>query len=143
MAGEPMRFRNPAGHRGLLDSAFGTLNGLAAFLESRFELFAQESKSALVNVLVLVACLMGAALLVGLGFIFLLASAVAGLAQVLHISWLWVAVAIALLLFVLALLCIIIARAHMKKPMFRDTATELKKDREWLKNLGKTDRSTR
>ena len=139
MAGETMRFRNPAGHRGLLGNLFGALNALIAFFESRFELFAQESKSALVNIVILVGCLAGAALLCAIGFLFLLVGAVAGLAHALHVSWIWVAVTVALLLFVLALLCVIIARSRMKKPMFRATAAELKKDSEWLKNLEKTD----
>ena len=138
MAGETMRFRNPAGHRGLLGNLFGALNALAAFFESRFELFAQESKSALVNSLVLVGCIVGAGLLCAIALVFLLIAAVAGLAHLLHISWIWIAVAVALLLFVLALFCGIIARSRMKKPMFRATAAELKKDREWLKNLEKT-----
>ena len=134
-----MRFRNPAGHRGLLGNLFGALNALIAFFESRFELFAQESKSALVNIVVLVGCVAGAAMLCAIGFLFLLVGAVAGLAHALHVSWIWIAVAVALLLFVLALLCVIIARSRMKKPMFRSIAAELKKDREWLKNLEKTD----
>jgi uncharacterized membrane protein YqjE len=139
MAGETMRFRNPAGHRGLLGNLFAALNALAAFFESRFELFAQESKSALVNSLVLVGCIVGAGLLCAIGLVFLLIAAVAGLAHLWHISWIWIAAAVALLLFVLALFCAIIARSRMKKPMFRATAAELKKDREWLKNLEKTD----
>ena len=143
MAGEPMPFRNPAGHGGLLGNLLGVVNALVAFFESRFELFAQESKSALVNVLILAGCLIGAALLVAFGFVFLLASAVFGLAHALQISWVWVALGVALLLFLLALLCVIIARVRMKKPMFRTMAVELKKDREWLKNLEKTSRSTR
>ena len=134
-----MRFRNPAGHRGLLGNLFGALNALIAFLESRFELFAQESKSAAINVVVLVSCLAGAALLCAIALIFLLVAAVAGLAHALHISWIWIAVAVALLLFILALFCAVIARSRMKKPMFRTTVVELKKDREWLKNLEKTD----
>jgi uncharacterized membrane protein YqjE len=143
MAGETMRFRNPAGHRGLLGNLLGTINALVAFFESRFELFAQESKSALVNVLVLVGCLVGAGLLCAFGFIFLVASAIVGIAHALNVSWIWVALCVALLHFLFALLCVLIARVRMKKPMFRATATELKKDREWLKNLEKTDRSTR
>ena len=139
MAGETMRFRNPAGHRGLLGNLLSSLNALIAFFESRFELFAWESKSALVNIVVLVACVAAAALLCGLGFLFLLVGAVAGLAHALHVSWIWVAVAFALLLFVLALLCVVIARSRMKKPMLRATVAELKKDREWLKNLEKSD----
>ena len=98
-----MRFRNPAGHRGLLGTLFGTLNALIAFFESRFELFAQESKSALVNIVVLVGCVAVAALFCGIGFVFLLVGAIAGLAHALQVSWIWIAVAVALLLFVLAL----------------------------------------
>jgi uncharacterized membrane protein YqjE len=143
MAGETMRFRNPAGHRGLLGNLLGAVNALVAFLESRFELIAQESKGALINVLVLVGCLAGAALLCAFGFIFLVASAIAGLAHALHVSWIWVALGVAFLHFVFALVCVLVARTRMKKPMFRVTATELKKDREWLKNLEKTDHSTR
>ncbi len=139
MAGETMRFRNPAGHHGLLGNLFGALNALIAFFETRFELFAQESKSALVNIIILVSCLAGAALLCGIAIIFLLVSAVAGLAHALHVSWVWIAVAVALIQFVLALLCVVIARSRMKKPMFRAMAAELKKDREWLKTLEKTD----
>ncbi len=135
-----MRFRNPAGHRGLLGNLFGALNTLAAFFESRFELFTQESKSALINGLVLVGCIIAAGLLCAISLIFLLIAAVAGLAHALHISWIWIAVAVALILLILALLCVVIARTRMKKPMFRATTAELKKDREWLKNLEKTDR---
>ncbi len=134
-----MWFRNPAGYRGLLGNLFSALNTLAAFFESRFELFAQESKSALVNTLVLVGCIIGAGLLCAIGLVFLLIAAVAGLAHLLHISWIWIAVAVALLLFVFALFCAVIARTRMKKPMFRATAAELKKDREWIRNLEKTD----
>ena len=139
MAGETMRFRNPAGHRGLLGNLFGALNALIAFFESRFELFAQESKYALVNISVLVGCIALAALFCGIGFVFLLVGAVAALAHALQVSWIWIAVAVAVVLFVLALLCAIIARTRMKKPMFRATVAELKKDSEWLKNLEKND----
>ncbi len=37
--------------------------------------------------------------------------------------------------FIIALVCLLIARSRITKPMFRDTVDELKKDREWLKNL--------
>jgi uncharacterized membrane protein YqjE len=139
MAGEPMRFRNPAGHRGLLDNLFGALHAFVTFFESRFELAAHESKSALINVVVLIICIVAAAMLCGIAFMFVLVSAVAGVAHALHVWWVWVALAVALILFVLAILCVIIARTRMKKPMFRATATELKKDREWLKTLSKND----
>ena len=142
MAGETMRFRNPAGHAGLLHNLVSLLNSLVGFLESRVALFAKESKTALVHVLVLVGCLAGAAFMVVFGYIFLVASAVAGLASAFHISWVKIALLAAGLHFVLAFVCLLIARGRMHKSMFEMTSVELKKDREWLKNLNKENRST-
>lgn len=143
MAGDFMRFRNPAGHRGLLSNLLGAANALAAFVESRLGLFGHEARSALVQFVVLGVCLVLAAILCACGFIFLMVSLIAGLAHVLHISWIWVAVAVAFLQFVLALFCALIARSRMTKPIFRESLAELKKDRAWLKNLEKTNHSPR
>jgi uncharacterized membrane protein YqjE len=142
MAGDTMRFRNPAGHAGLLHNLLALLNGLAGFLESRIGLFAKESKTALVQVLVLAACVIGALVLVILGYVFLIASVIAGLAHALHVSWIWITLAAAGFHFILAVVCILIARARIKHPMFDATAAELKRDREWLKNLDKKSLST-
>ena len=142
MAGETMRFRNPAGHAGLLHNLVSLLTSVAGFLESRIALFAKESKTALVHVLVLVACLAGAAFLAVFGYIFLVASAIVGLAHVFHTSWVKMALLAAGLHFVLAFVCVMIARSRMNKSMFEMTGVELKKDREWLKNLDKKNRST-
>jgi uncharacterized membrane protein YqjE len=142
MAGETMRFRNPAGHAGLLHNVLAVVNDLAGFLESRIGLFARESKTALVQILVLVACIVAAAVFALFGYVFLLASAIAGLAHALHVSWIWITLGAAGLHFILALLCLLFARSRMKKSMFEATAAELKKDREWLKNLDKKSPST-
>ena len=142
MAGETMRFRNPAGHAGLLHSLVSLVNSLAGFLESRIALLATESKTALVHVLVLVGCLAGAAFLAVFGYIFLVASAIVGLANALGVSWVKISLAAAGLHFLLAFICVLIARSRMKKPMFEMTSTELKKDRAWLKNLDKKSHST-
>jgi uncharacterized membrane protein YqjE len=142
MAGDSMRFRNPAGHAGLLHNLLALVNDLAGFLESRIGLLAKESKTALVQVLVLVACLTAAGVFALFGYVFLLASAIAGIAHALHISWIWITLAAAGLHFILALIFVLIARSRMKKSMFAATAAELKKDREWLKNLDKKNLST-
>jgi uncharacterized membrane protein YqjE len=142
MPGETMPFRNPAGHAGLLHSLVSLVNSLAGFLESRIALFAKESKTALVHVLVLVGCLAVAAFLVVFGYLFLVASAVVGIAHALHISWVKISLMAAGLHFLLAFVCVMIARSRMHKSMFEMTGVELKKDREWLKNLDKTNRST-
>jgi len=142
MAGETMRFRNPAGHAGLLHTLVSLLNSLVGFLESRLALLASESKSALVHVLILLGCLAAAAFLALFGYLFLVASAIAGLAHALQVSWVKITLIGALLHFVLAFVCVMIARSRMHKSMFEMTGVELKKDREWLKNLDKKNRST-
>ena len=142
MAGDTMRFRNPAGHAGLLHNLLALVNDLAGFLESRIGLFAKESKTVLVQVLVLLACIVAAAVFALFGYVFLLASAIAGVAHALHTSWIWITLAAAGLHFILALVCLLVARSRMKKSMFAATAAELKKDREWLKNLDKKSPST-
>ena len=126
----------------MLHNLLALVNDLAGFLESRVGLFAKESKTALVQVLVLAGCLVGAAVLALFGYVFLIASAIAGIAQALHVSWIWITLAAAGLHFILALICVLIARSRMKKSMFAATAAELKKDREWLKNLDKKSLST-
>jgi uncharacterized membrane protein YqjE len=142
MAGETMRFRNPAGHAGLLHNLVSLLNSVAGFLESRIALLAEESKTALVHVLVLVGCLAAAAFLAVFGYVFLVTSAVVGLAHAFHISWVKIALLAAGLHFVLAFVLVMIARGRMHKSMFEMTGSVLKKDREWLKNLDKESRST-
>ena len=142
MAGETMRFRNPAGHAGLLHNLVSLVNSLVGFLESRVALFAKESKTALVHVLVLVACLLAAAILGLFGYVFLVASAVFGLAHALHVSWVKISLGAALLHFILAFVCVMIAKSRMRKSMFEMTSVELKKDREWLKNQDRKSHST-
>jgi uncharacterized membrane protein YqjE len=135
MADEATRSRNPAGHAGLLENLLALVNALAVFFESRFALLARDSKAAFVQMVILAACLFAALLLFTLGYIFLVASAVVGLAHLAHVSWLWVALAAAGAHFIIALVFLLVARGRMRKPIFRATAVELKKDREWLKNL--------
>ena len=140
MADEATRSRNPAGHAGLLDNLLALASALAGFFESRFALFSRESKAALVQMLGLAACLIAAVMLVAIGYIFLIVSAVAGLAHLAQISWLWVTMAAAGMHFLIALVLLLVARSRMTKPLFRATASELKKDREWLTNLNTTSR---
>jgi uncharacterized membrane protein YqjE len=142
MAGRPTPFRNPAGHAGLLDNLLSLVSTLTEFFEARVGLIAKESKSALVHLAVLAGCLAGAAVLLLLGYLFLVAGTVVGVAHLLKISWIWTALGAGLLHFILGLVLVIIARGQMTRPVFRESASELKKDREWLKNLNKTNRTT-
>jgi uncharacterized membrane protein YqjE len=126
---------NPAGHAGLLENLLALASALTELFEVRFALFAQDSKTALVQLLVLAASLVLALVLCVLGYVFLIASIVVGLAHLAGISWLWTALAAAGAHFVIALVLLVIARSRMTKPFFRATLTELREDREWLKNL--------
>ena len=97
---------------------------------------------ALVQLLVLAICLIVASVLVVFGYIFLIISAIVGLAHLAGISWLWITLAAAGVHFVIALVLLLIARSRITKPLFPATTSELKKDREWLKNLDETSQPT-
>ena len=142
MISDTTRFPNPAGHPGLLENLLALASALTEFFESRFALFAQESKGALVRLLVLAACSILALVFCVLGYVFLIASGVVGLAHLAGISWVWTALAAAGAHFVIALVLLLVARSQMTKPFFRATLAELKEDREWLKNLNPTNQST-
>jgi uncharacterized membrane protein YqjE len=133
---------NPAGHTGLLANVLALISALAGFFESRFALVAEESKSAAVHLLILVGCLVFALLLCALGYIFLITGAVVGIAHLAGISWAWVALAAAAVHFIVAAVLVLIARSRITKPFFRASLAELKKDREWLRNLQATSQST-
>ena len=142
MISESPRSRNPAGHAGLLENLLALLTALAEFFESRFALVAQESKAAAVQVLILAGCLIFALLLCALGYVFLITGVVVGLAHLAGVSWPWIALAAATVHFIFALILLLVARSRITKPLFRTTLAELKKDREWLKNLDATNQST-
>ncbi len=133
-----MRFRNPAGYPGLRANLAALASSGARFFESRLTLASKEAKGAVLHLVTLVACLMAALVLVLTGYVFLIVFAIVGVAHLLGISWIWTALAVALLHFAGALLCAIIARGQLKRPVFRDTAAVLKEDTEWLKNLDQT-----
>jgi uncharacterized membrane protein YqjE len=142
MAGETMRFRNPAGHAGLVNNLVSLANTLAGFFEARVSLFARESKTALLHILVLVGAVVGALLLLGSGYVFLIVSVIFAIAHAAGVSWVWIALAAALLHFALAGVCGFLAKAQISKPMFRASLEELRRDREWLKKEDRTSQST-
>ncbi|MDQ3625882.1 MAG: phage holin family protein [Verrucomicrobiota bacterium] len=142
MAGESMRFRNPAGHAGLLNNLLALTSALAGFFESRIGLFARESKSALLHLLLLAGAIITALVLVVSGYVFLIVSVIFGIAHAAGISWVWIALAAAVLHFVLAAGLGFFAKVQITKPIFAASVAELKRDREWLKTLNKNENST-
>jgi uncharacterized membrane protein YqjE len=138
MSSESPRSRNPAGHSGLIDNTLALISVVAGFFESRFALAARESKAAALQVLILVGCVIAAMALCVMGYVFLIVSAVVGVAHLLGTSWPVVALIVALLHFIIAVILLLVARSRITKPMFPATVDELKKDREWLKNLNQS-----
>ena len=120
---------------GFIGSLVALASALADFFESRAALFATESKAALVQFVLVAVCLVAGLLFFAFGYVFLLATAVVAIAHLANVSWLWTALAVAGLHILIALIFRLIALSGIKRPIFRDTAAELKKDREWLKNL--------
>jgi uncharacterized membrane protein YqjE len=140
MTGETSRSRNPAGRGGLFTNLLALANSLASFFEARLAVFTRESKTALVQLLVVAASLVAAAVLLAFGYVFLLATAIVGLARVTNFSWEWIALIAAGVHVLLAIICIVIAATRLKRHPFPETAAELKKDREWLRNLDQSSR---
>ncbi|HST29953.1 MAG TPA: phage holin family protein [Chthoniobacterales bacterium] len=135
MADAPAPSQSRPRPSGLIGSFVALVSALADFFESRAALLATESKAALVQFLVAAVCLVAAVLFFAFGYIFLLATAVVAIAHMANVSWLWVALAAAGLHFVIALILLLVAGTGIKRPIFRGTMEELKKDREWLKDL--------
>ena len=142
MAGEAMRFRNPAGHAGLLNNLLSLANSLAGVFETRISLFARESKTAAVHLLLLAGGLIGGLLLLGFGYVFLIVSAVFGVAHAAGVSWVWIAFGAGVLHLLLAAGCALFAISQLKKPMFKASVAEVRKDREWLKTQDKQNQRT-
>jgi len=141
MTGDTMPSRN-TGRAGVLGSLLAFANALAGFIESRLALFARESKTALWQLLGVIACMLGALLFLAIGYAFLIVGAVAGIARLLQVPWLWVALGAALVHFVLVFIFLLGARVIVSKAPFPKLREELQKDREWLKNLDETSRPT-
>jgi uncharacterized membrane protein YqjE len=142
MAFQTLRSRDPAGHGGLIGSLLALVTDFASLAESRLALFVRESKTALAQIIFFVACLLAAILFVSLGYIFLMVSAIFGVAQLVEISWIWIALIAAGAHFLLAIIAVVVARVKMVRAPFPELAAELKKDREWLKTLDVSSRPT-
>jgi uncharacterized membrane protein YqjE len=142
MAYQTLRSRGPAGHGGLIGALLALVTDFASLAEGRLALFVRESRTALVQLILLAACLVAAIVFVSLGYIFLLVSVVFGVARLVQTSWIWIALIAAGAHFLLALLSVVFARMKMLRAPYPELAAELKKDREWLKKLDVSSRPT-
>ena len=78
-----------------------------------------------------------------ISYAFLVVSVIAGIARLAQVSWIWVTLAAAALFhFGFVFIFLLIARSLASKAPFRELMAELKKDREWIRNLDETSRPT-
>jgi uncharacterized membrane protein YqjE len=139
MARGSARVYNPAGHVGLIDNAIGIISALFAYVETRAALLAVESKAMLLQLAAVLAFAFAALIAVLFGYIFILASLVAGIAHRTGVGWTWIALGTGLLHIGLAVVCILLAKTRLTGRLYPETRAELKRDQQWLKSLGKTE----
>ncbi len=137
-----MPSRNPVARTGFLSNLLAFTNAFIGFVESRLALFAKESKAAVAQWLGVLACMVGALVFLVISYVFIIVSVIAGIARLVQVSWIWVVLVAALLHFALVFVFLVIARSLASKAPFRELMSELKKDREWIKNLEETSRPT-
>jgi uncharacterized membrane protein YqjE len=135
MIGETTRFRGSAEQGGLFGSMLGFGAAFTEFIEARLALVAAESKTALVQLLTLVICLMAAVMFFAIAYLFLIVTAVVWLARAIGLDWWWIALIAAGLHFMVALILLLVAKMRTTKPLFPETSSELEKDRQWLRSL--------
>ena len=142
MSFQTLRSRDPAGHGGLIGALLALAADFAFLAETRLALFVRESKSALIQIILLGACVIAAIVFVGLAYVFLIVSVIFGIAEFAEISWIWIALIAAGLHLLLAVIVLVVARFKLFKSPYPELTTELKKDHEWLKNLDVSSRPT-
>ena len=139
MARATARSRNPAGHGGLIDNAVGFVSAVFAYIETRAALLGVESKAMLLQLVAVLAFGVGALVAILLGYIFVLASLIVGIAHGTGVSWTWVALCAGLLHIMLAIVCLLLAKSKLRGRLYPETRAELKRDQQWLKSLSKTE----
>src|SRR5438105_13705944 len=123
MAGENSPSRSRPRQAGFIGSLVALASALADFFESRAALFATESKTALVQFVLVALCLVAALLFFAFGYIFLLATAVVAVAHLAKVSWLWTALAAAGPPIFIALIFLFVPRSGIERPSIRDTTS--------------------
>ncbi len=99
------------------------------------QLASLETKEAAMVGLRLLALVVASIVLAVFGYVLLLLFVAFLLAIVFGVSWIWIALGLAVLHFVAVGICALIAMKSLRSPVFKATATELKRDFEALKNF--------
>ena len=123
----------------MIDNAVGFVSAIFAYVETRAALLAAETKTVLLQLVAVLAFGLGAMVAVLLGYIFVLASVIVGIAHGTGVSWTWVALCAGLLHIMMAMICLLLAKAKLRGRLYPETRAELKRDQQWLKSLSKTE----
>ena len=117
----------------------GLLGGVAQYFKARLALLTLEAKSAGIRYGIALALGAAGLFIAVLGYVFLVITAVFGIAAAWDWQYAWIAVlGIAALLHLGgAAALILVALRRIKAGAFEDTIEELKKDQEWLTQLTK------
>jgi uncharacterized membrane protein YqjE len=121
--------------RGALPELLRFAGTFGRHVQGLVQLASLETKEAAMVGLRLLALVIASIVLAVFGYVLLLLFVTFLLAMVFGVSWIWIALSLAVLHFVAVGICALIAMKSLRSPVFKATATELKRDFEALKNF--------
>jgi len=126
--------RYPEGNAGFIGHFSALLAAILSYFHARMQLAGMESKEAALHYMMLIVWAGAALVLLFFGYIFFVIGLVFAIAWLFRdpSKWVWVLLAFGIGHFIVAIFCVLVARAKIFVPMFRDTLSELKKDQLWL-----------
>ena len=131
--------RRDAANTGLPGHLAGLLGASAGYLKARLELAGMEGKEALGHYAIIIGLAVVSLVVILFGYFFLCFGLIFAVADLIHRyfthvthTWIWVTLGFALLHFGIAASALLIAKARLAEPMFKETLSEFKKDEEWL-----------
>jgi uncharacterized membrane protein YqjE len=123
-----------SGHGGGIFAHLRALSsGVAGYMQARVQLAGIESKEALVHYLKIIAFVLAAIIVTVFAYVFLCIGLVFVLAWLLGFKWMWIMLGLALLHVIGAFVCLLMARAKLRLPVFPTTVAELQRDREVMR----------
>ena len=115
------------------------LSAKLAYLRARFQLAGIEGREAAGHLAVILGLAVGALIILGFGYFFLITALVFLIALTLGggNAWIWVLLGAALLHIVGAAVLLLMAKSRLRTPLFPLTLAEFTKDQKWLETQTK------
>ena len=104
-------------------------------VQGLIQLASLETKEAAMVGLRLLALVVASVVFAVFGYVLILFFIAFLLAMVFGVSWLWISLGLAMLHFVAVAVCALVAMKHLRSPIFKATAAELKRDFDALKTF--------